>query len=128
MSGTYNGSSLNRAASELYEYIIYPHYGESGFKNSKMARRINPFKDSIISELIYDVFCVIDSYDYFIAGDIDEETYRDDVKYFKNKWLKKGIDKAKIKEIVDDEIEATKEKLYRDFEIEFGPEGENKAL
>ena len=80
MSGTYNGGSLNRAASELYEYIIYPHYGESGFKNSKMARRVNPFKDSIISELIYDVFCVVDSYDYFIAGNIIDIDKKADLK------------------------------------------------
>lgn len=49
--------------------------------------------------------------------DFMKQTYRADVKRFKDKWLKSMRGK-RAKEIVDDELDAVKEKLYQAFGVE----------
>lgn len=71
----------------------------------------------VISELVFDVFCLLHSYDWYASSDTCEETYRNDVKRFKGKWLA-PMKAAWVKEIVDDELNAVKDKLYRAFELE----------
>ena len=80
--------------------------------NRKEIRRQNVFEDKEISELIYDVFCLIRSYDWYASGDTGEDDYQKDVKYFKKKWLAPTSDE-RYKEIVDKSIEECKEELYK---------------
>lgn len=117
MSGSYLGQQTRWLCEELY-YHFYCDYGEKGFKKAVEARRINPLEDIIMSELFFDALCVVYSYDYYKSGDIREDTYQKDVKYFKDKWLKKGLSKAKVKEIVDDELTLMKDKLYNGLGVE----------
>lgn len=101
---------------DIFSWSVSADYGDRGFIQSDVARRINPLEDLVMSELVFDVFCILHSYDWYTSGDTDEETYRADVQHFKAKWLKPMRGK-RAKEIVDDELEAMREKLYQAFGV-----------
>ncbi len=94
--------------SEMFPY--WCDYGESGHKYSQAARSANPMCDREISELVWDVLCLIHSCDWMRSGDTDEDTYREDVKWFKKKWLKRtnadviNAYKADLREYADELI------------------------
>lgn len=117
MSGGHFNYQNDRLCEEIYG--LYPNYGDRGFSQSAKARRKNPFEDYVISELVYDVFCLLHSFDWYESGDTCEETYREDVERFKDKWLATQPG-ARVKEIVDDEIIRLREELYKSFNIEGG--------
>ena len=119
MSGGHFNYDNDRLCEDIYGYDMRPNYGERGFSQSAKARRRNPFNDLIISELVYDVFCLLHSFDWYESGDTCEETYLADVERFKEKWLR-NLSDAHMKEIVDDEIIRLREKLYNAFNIEGG--------
>ena len=121
MSGGHFDYSTDRACSEVFGWVVSADYGERGFEQSKVARQLDPLEDAIMSELVFDVFCILHSYDWYASCDTCEETYRADVKRFKEKWLK-PMDGRRAKEIVDDELEAVQRKLYRAFGAEEGAE------
>lgn len=116
MSGGHFDYSNDRACRDIYGWIIDCDYGDDGFSRSSIARRLDPLEDVVMSELVWDVFCVLHSYDWYRSGDTCEETYRSDVKRFKERWLKSMRGK-RAKEIVDDELEAMRDKLYKAFEV-----------
>ena len=100
---------------------LYSEYGigedENQIINAKKARKVNPFEDSIISELVYDVFCLIHSFDYYRSYDTCEDTYRKDVDAFKNKWLKmsaKKLAERTIKQGIEDLEERLRRELILD--------------
>ena len=108
----------DHAANTIFEWMC-PNYGDRGFEQSKIARRLNPLEDRLISELAWDIFCLLHSYDWYKSCDNSEETYREDVKFFKKKWFGgKGLPKAMIKGIVDDAVTELHEDLYKTFELE----------
>lgn len=117
MSGGHFNYDNDRACNEIFGWGVSADYGTEGFEQSKLARRINPLEDLVISELVFDVFCLLHSYDWYRSGDTCEETYRDDVKRFKQKWLK-SLPKTHIKEIVNDETARLRDELYKSFDIE----------
>lgn len=119
MSGGHFNYKNDDLCSEIYNYRVRADYGEDGFKQSAKARRINPFDDVIISELVFDAFCLLHSFDWYKSGDTCEETYREDVMRFKDKWLATQPS-ARVKEIVDDEIIRVREELYTAFNIQGG--------
>lgn len=92
------------------EYADYDLEGLKDLKDArKRVRRKNVFEDVEISELIFDVFCLIHSYDWYASGDTGEDTYRKDVEYFKRKWFGKTamqraekVTKDAIEEFADD--------------------------
>ena len=67
----------------------------------------DPLEDREISELVYDVFCLLHSYDWYKEADTSEDTYRKDVKYFKDKWLNKSQ---------DERIDSLRESCRKDYE------------
>lgn len=96
---------------------VYPSYG---FGNKQMdddrrlVRRRNPFENKLISELVFDVFCLIHSLAKYKSGDISEDTYLEDVEYFSVKWLHRDyIDLAKNE--VEKSIEELRETLFKTF-------------
>ena len=107
----------DRLCSELFGWEVSTDYGDKAFEQSKIARRINPMEDLVISELVFDVLCLIHSYDWYVCGDTNEEIYRADVARFKAKWLK-AVRGKRAKEIVDEELETMRKKLYQAFEVE----------
>ena len=85
--------------------------------NVKLARKLNPMEDKQISELVFDVLCLIYSADWYQSGDIGEDCYREDIKVFKEKWLKVKPDDS-VKTEIDKSIQELKEELYVSFGVE----------
>lgn len=83
-------------------------------RSIKEARKNNPMCDKQLSELVFDVLCLIYSADWCISGDTGEDTYREDVQFFKNKWLKQSPDDS-IRIEIDKSIAEAKEELYAAF-------------
>lgn len=111
MSGGHWNYQNDQLCNDIYDYNVSPTYGEHD-EESRKARRLNPMEDRVISELVYDVFCLLHSYDWYASGDTCQLTYLADVQAFKEKWLKL-MSKERAKAIVDDEIEALKAELYQ---------------
>ena len=105
-------------ASDIFGYggLDYNMDSEENEESRKIVRKKNYFEDAEISELIYDVFCLMHSYDWYKSGDIGEEDYRESVKYFKNKWFKTD-EQTRIKTLIDNELIQLKEDIYRTFDI-----------
>lgn len=85
----------------------YPDYGldsDSAKKCAKRVRRSNPLGDVEISELTFDVFCLLRSYDWYASGDTGRDDYLKDVDYFKNKWFGKTA-KQRVERMTNDAIE-----------------------
>jgi hypothetical protein len=114
MSGGHFNYTNDTLCREIYNWMVSPNYGDRGFNQSKLARQVDPFEDIIISELIFDVFCLMHSYDWYASADTGEETYRKDVQKFKDKWLKQ-MPEERIKEIIEDELNLARERLYNAF-------------
>jgi hypothetical protein len=110
MSGGYWNYENDYLASEIYN--LSPNYGSRGRELSVEARRRNPFDDKQISELIWDVFCLMHCYDWYRSSDICEEGYREDVKWFKDKWFTKTGQEL-IKREIDLSLAEMKEDLYK---------------
>lgn len=103
-------------AREMFGWNIDICYGEKGFSKVNKAGAINPLQDRELSKLTWDLLCVIYSFDYYISGDTDEEQYLEDLKYFKDKWLKPGR-KETAKRLVDEECDELKKELYKELGI-----------
>lgn len=88
MSGGKFDYANDHACREIYGWDLSCDYGEEGFSQSKAAAKLNPLKDRQVSEIVWDVFCLLHSYDRAVCGDTDFEAYEDDVKRFKDKWLR----------------------------------------
>lgn len=114
MSGGHFDYKNDYLCHDIFGWEVYADYGDHGFKQSKFARRIDPLDDIIMSELVFDVFCLLHSYDWWKSGDTCEDTYRADVQRFKNKWLKQ-LPEERIREIVDDELNLARGRLYNAF-------------
>ena len=80
---------------------------------------INVFEDEVISELVWDVFGLIQSLDYYKSRDTSKEAYLKeaylkDKAAFKKKWL--GKSKGSVaRKIVDGSIEDLRQELYETF-------------
>ena len=91
----------------------YGSYTES----IKRARQLNPMEDKQISELVFDVLCLIYSADWYKEGDTCEDLYRSDVEFFKEKWLKQKPGQL-VKDEIDKHIMEAKFSLYKSFGLE----------
>ena len=122
MSGGRFNYCDGRLTQEMFGWYVDAQYGmgDSEYKSTvKRVKQKNTFEDKLISELVYDVMCLIHSYDWYASDDTSEETYLADVKFFKNKWLKK-LDESRIKEIIDGELEVVREDLYKALIVDDG--------
>lgn len=97
---------------EIFGWAISPDYGRRGASQSKIARKLNPLEDKIISELVWDVFCLLHSFDWYQCGDTSEDTYIADVNWFKKKWLGKPTQKL-VTEQIDMTLIEAREELMR---------------
>lgn len=76
----------------------------------------NVFEDREISELVWDVLELIHDYDWYICGDTCRDTYLKKKANFKKKWL--PTDEVRVKRIVDEALQKTKQELYETFNVE----------
>lgn len=115
MSGGRFDYADQNLTTKMFGWHIDSQYGmgDSDYKSTiKRVRKQNTFEDKLISELIYDVMCLIHSYDWYVCDDTGEETYRADVNFFKKKWLNL-CDEKRIRELIDEELAETKEELLK---------------
>lgn len=89
MSGGRWNYMQSTLASEVFHWCLSVDYGEDGRAQSKSARKLNPMGDHDISEIVWDVLCLLQSRDWNLSGDTCDETYLADVKAFKEKWFKR---------------------------------------
>lgn len=117
MSGGHFNYANDNLCEELFGWNMRADYGDNGFSQSTKARRINPLEDAELSELVYDVFCLLHSYDWYVSGDTCPETYREDIKRFKQKWLKTTASQ-RCKRQIDLQLAECKNELYRIFDAD----------
>lgn len=117
MSGGHFNYDNDRACNEIFGWGVSADYGTRGFEQSKIARKLNPLEDLVISEIVFDVFCLLHSYDWYCSGDTCEETYREDVKRFKKKWLK-SLPQSYVKELVNGEVTRLKDEIFKAISID----------
>ena len=95
------------------------NYNDSRLKDEIFGWRdkpINVFEDMEISELVWDVLDLIHDYDWYASGDTCKETYLEAKSKFKKKWFSnRGV---RVRRIVDDAIEETRQELYETFGLE----------
>lgn len=116
MSGGHFEYLDQQLAREMFGWNVDTCYGEKGFSKVNKAGAINPLEDREISKLTWDLLCLIYSFDYYISGDTGEETYLEDLKYFKDKWLKPGR-KETAKRLIDEECDELRKELYKELGI-----------
>ncbi len=80
----------------------------------KLARKLNPMEDKQISELVFDVLCLIYSADWYKSGDTGEDCYGKDLEFFKRKWIKAEPNDM-IKSEIDKAVEDARDSLYITF-------------
>lgn len=90
MSGGYWNYRNGELADDLFGWSMDARYGETGHSQSSKARSLNPLEDREISEIVWDVFCLLNSFDYYKCSDTSKVTYLKDVSWFKNKWFNRS--------------------------------------
>lgn len=67
------------------------HYGINEYsyyaEEVKAARASNVMNDKDLSEMMYDITCLLHSLEWYESGDIGESGYMHDVETFKRKWF-----------------------------------------
>lgn len=117
MSGgafNYRDSDL---AQEIFDWRVTVDYdlADKNLEKERMkVRKQNPFEDKEISEMIYDMFCLIHSYDWYTCGDTGPDDYKKDVEYFKNKWFGKS-EKERVQFEIDKCLAEIREELLKEF-------------
>ena len=115
MSGGHWEYENDNACSQIFAWDINPVYGlgqKNHQINSTIAMQLNPMEDVEISDLVYDVFCLLHSYDWYRSGDNMEETYRKDVEYFKEKWFKSSR-AERMKKYIDSAVSELRQNLLQ---------------
>lgn len=100
MSGGHFGYVDSQLKNEIFGYVDCP---------------TNVFEDREISELVWDVLDLIHAYDWYASGDTCKETYLKARTEFKQKWM--GNRGVRVKRIVDEAIQRTKDELYETFNL-----------
>lgn len=83
----------------------------------------NALANPEITGLVYDLFCLLHSYDWAESGDTDIDAYQKDMAAFKKRCFKKTRT-AQIKEMIDICTDNLKEDLYRAFGCKAETNGE----
>lgn len=95
-----SGGSLDYLAYDierkLFDYKADIHYSNiNGEPEVKIARKLNPMHDRELSEMMYDIACLLHGLEWSDSGDIGEDAYKEYKKKFKDKWFKR-TDKDRI--------------------------------
>ena len=116
MSGGYFNYSNDTAARDIFGYGPAITYGLKDLQGeAKQVAKDNPLEDHEISELVYDVFCLLHSFDWYKGSDTDYETYQKDVAFFKNKWFR-GDSSERMERLTAQAIERIKDAAEKEIE------------
>lgn len=114
MSGGSLGYVGDYIGNLVFDYHVNVHYKnitEEAY--CRLARNLNPMEDRDVSELLYDMACLLHSCEWYKSGDICEESYKKGLQKFKNKWFKR-TSKDRLKAYKDD-LKAYYEELVAEF-------------
>lgn len=114
MSGGHWNYQNDSAARAIFGWNMDVDYGEEGFSQGKYARRNNPLDDKMLSEMCWDMFCLLHSYDWYASGDTGKDDYLADLKYFREKWLNVPAEELVHREI-DKALSEAREDLLQIF-------------
>ena len=117
MSGGYWNYKNDYLLNEIFGYNVDANYdidSEENKQNRRFVIHSNPLEDVEISALVYDVFCLLHSYDWAKSGDTDFDVYLKDVAEFKKRWFKKKRE-DQIREIIDICTDNLRQELQRTF-------------
>lgn len=117
MSGGYLDYKPGELADAIYNYKHYIHYGlEKQQPKAKSVARENDLEDHEISELTYDLLCLLHSFEWYKSGDIADTTYQKDVVFFKKKWLGRSPENRKdnLLELAESELEEIKNRYLEE--------------
>lgn len=91
MSGGSLGYTGNYINNNVFGYALDVHYSNiNNPEQCHLARNLNPMGDREVSELLYDIACLLHSAEWYKSCDICEETYNEHLKQFKQKWFKRS--------------------------------------
>lgn len=86
---------------------------------ANIARQMNPLNDVELSEMLYDLACVMKAHDWYISCDTGPESYDEAKQYFKEKWFGKTQ-----KQRINAQVERAALQLKRDIKNMFKQEDE----
>ena len=90
-----SGGSLDYLAYKMNDELFRKcdvHYSNVSNPNeTTYARSDDPFEDRDISELVFDVGCIIHALEWYKSGDICEETYREVLSKFKKSYFLEDV-------------------------------------
>lgn len=113
MSGGHFDYKNDTACYEIFSWDVRPTYGIGGKDQkyyAKIARQLDPMEDIELSDMVYDMFCLLHSLDWYQSGDTSYGQYQADVDAFKRKWFK-GKRSDRLKEYVDVAVADLRDKL-----------------
>ena len=119
MSGGHFDYKNDQACEELFDYEVSPDYGMGDHAYMSRVfevRKKNPVEHALVSELVYDVFCLLHSLDWYKSGDNSRDKYEQDLRFFIKKWIT-GAD-ALTKSNIDATVMILKANLYQTFGLE----------
>ena len=76
----------------------------------------NVLEDRELSEMTFDLLTILHDYDWYCAGDSDEESWLEAKAKFKDKWLKNP--KIRVKHVIDTAVEDLRQELYKTYGLE----------
>ena len=125
MSGGHWNYTNDCVCNEIFN--MSPDYGDRGFNKSAYARARNPLEDSEISELVYDVFCLLHSADWYFSSDTGEETYRADIRRFKEKWFSVNPE-VRVEREISAELNRARESLSKIFGVDLAEKNDTETI
>lgn len=75
----------------------------------------NVFEDQEISNMIYEAFDLLRTFDYYKSGDYDKSDYLKAKQKFKEKWLHNTDPLERTRDIIEEEISKLRKELYETF-------------
>lgn len=70
------------------------------------------FEDMEISQLVWDVLELIHDFDWYASGDSGEDDWLKAKARFRKKWFE-TVRKDRLKKIIDEKVEQTRQELYK---------------
>lgn len=90
------------------EYNIFGYSENNG-------RIPNVFEDQEISNMIYEIFELLRTFDYYKSGDYDKTDYLEVKRKFKEKWLHNTDPLERTRDIIEEKISELRKELYETF-------------
>lgn len=92
MSGGHFDYFHDKITQQIYNWELDAGYNLGSKEqvwSANKARHMDPLNDVELSEMLYDLACVMKAHDWYVSGDTGPEDYDEAKQYFKNKWFGK---------------------------------------